>query len=189
MAAKDQQQGTAAEERRTPHSVEDATRRNVELIRRLDRAAVAHAGLADRAAALVARWCGRIGFVWLHLVWFTAWILCNTLPGWPHFDPYPFTFLTLVVSLEAIFLATFVLMAQNHEMRITERRNQLDLQINLFTQQQNTRMLQLLDRIGERIGLEDHDPGLQAFEEAMRPEKLIEQIEQADGRDGASKRR
>ena len=52
------------------------------------------------------------------------------LPGLPHFDPYPFTFLTLCVSLEAIFLSSFILIAQNYEMRVTERRSQLDQHFN-----------------------------------------------------------
>jgi uncharacterized membrane protein len=50
--------------------------------------------------------------------------------GVKHIDPFPFTFLTLVVSLEAIFLSTFILISQNHDTRISERRNHLDLQIN-----------------------------------------------------------
>ena len=69
----------------------------------------------------------------------------NDLPGVPHFDPFPFTFLTLVVSLEAIFLSAFILISQNHETRLSERRNQLDLQINLLTEQENTKMLKLLE--------------------------------------------
>lgn len=165
---------------RAPRSVDEATRRNVEVMRRLDQATARHAGAADRAAALVAGWCGRIEFVWLHVVWFGAWILWNTLPGLPRFDPYPFTFLTLVVSLEAIFLATFVLMAQNHEMRITERRAQLDLQINLLAEQQSTRTLQLLVRVAERLGVAYDEAAVRAFEQAARPEALLAQIERAD---------
>jgi uncharacterized membrane protein len=69
-------------------------------------------------------------FVWVHVVWFGLWILINPIPGVKHIDPFPFTFLTLVVSLEAIFLSTFILISQNHDTRISERRNYLDLQIN-----------------------------------------------------------
>lgn len=165
---------------RAPRSAQEATRRNVEVMRQLDQATAQHAGPADRAAARVAQWCGRIQFVWLHVAWFSAWILCNSLPGLPRFDPYPFTFLVLVVSLEAIFLATFVLMAQNHEMRITERRAQLDLQINLLAEQQSTRTLQLLVRVADRLGVEHDAASSRAFEQAARPEALLAQIERAD---------
>ncbi|MDB5849018.1 MAG: hypothetical protein JWP29_2770 [Rhodoferax sp.] len=164
---------------RAPASVEDVTRVNVELIRQLDQAAVDKGSAAGRVAGLVACYCGRMQFVWLHVAWFGGWILVNTLRGLPHFDPYPFTFLTMVVSLEAIFLSTFVLMSQNHEMRISERRNQLDLQINLLTEQENTKMLQLLERIAAKVGVDEDDPTVKVLEEATRPDKLIEQIEKA----------
>jgi uncharacterized membrane protein len=115
-------------------------------------------------------------FVWVHMIWFGAWVILNVLPGIPHFDLFPFTFLTLVVSLEAIFLSTFILISQNHETRLSERRNQLDLQINLLTEQENTKMLKLLERIAEKVGaVTNDDLTLQVLE----PEKLVEQIEKA----------
>jgi uncharacterized membrane protein len=73
------------------------------------------------------------------------------VPGVDHFDPFPFTFLTLIVSLEAIFLSTFILISQNYETRLSERRNQLDLQINLLSEQE-TKMLRILERIAKRWG-------------------------------------
>jgi uncharacterized membrane protein len=113
---------------------------------------------------------------------FAAWLILNIIPGIDHFDPFPFTFLTLVVSLEAIFLSTFILISQNLEMRLSERRNQLDLQINLLTEQENTKMLTILERIAERVGAKtDDDPSLQVLEQATQPEKLIDQIEEAQG--------
>jgi uncharacterized membrane protein len=85
-----------------------------------------------------------------------------------------------VVSLEAIFLATFILISQNHETRLSERRNHLDLQINLLSEQENTKMLKILGRIAERVGVKiDDDPSVQVLEQATRPEKLVDQIEEA----------
>jgi uncharacterized membrane protein len=111
------------------------------------------------------------------MIWFGAWVILNVLPGIPHFDLFPFTFLTLVVSLEAIFLSTFILISQNHETRLSERRNQLDLQINLLTEQENTKMLKLLERIAEKVGaVTNDDLTLQVLEQATRPEKLVEQF-------------
>ena len=165
---------------RRPRSVADVTRENVQAMRKLEELAVAHRTLADRVAEFVARFCGSITFVWMHVVLFAAWIGWNAVPGLPHFDPYPFTFLTLCVSLEAIFLASFILIAQNYEMRITERRAQLDLQINLLAEQENTKMLQLLDRMARKMGLyEEDDPEIQVLEQATRPETLARQIDDA----------
>ena len=168
--------------RGTPHprSVADVTADNVAAMHRLEELALAHRSLADRIAELVARFCGSIIFVWIHVALFAAWIVWNTVPGMHHFDPYPFTFLTLCVSLEAIFLSSFILISQNYEMRITDRRNQLDLQINLLAEQENTKMLQLLERIAQKVGAgEASDAEVRALEQATRPEKLVEQIEAA----------
>jgi uncharacterized membrane protein len=165
---------------RQARSVDDVTRANVQAMRKLDELAVARRTVADRIAEFVASFCGSITFVWIHAAWFAAWLLWNALPGLPHFDPYPFTFLTLCVSLEAIFLSAFILISQNYEMRISERRNHLDLQINLLSEQENTKMLQLLDRMAKKMGLYDEDdPEIKVLEQATRPEMLARQIEDA----------
>jgi uncharacterized membrane protein len=63
------------------------------------------------------------------------------------------------VSLEAIFLSTFILISQNHETRLSERRNQLDLQVNLLSEQENTKMLTIIARIAKKLGVRtDDDP-------------------------------
>jgi uncharacterized membrane protein len=85
---------------------EDVTRQNVHAMRQLEEAAMAKRTRADRVAAAIARFCGSMTFAWMHVALFSAWIGYNTLPWFHPFDPYPFTFLTLVVSLEAIFLST-----------------------------------------------------------------------------------
>ena len=63
---------------------------------------------------------------------------------------------------------------------LTERRNHLDLQINLLTEQENTKMLKLLERMAQKIGVTtEDDPSVQVLEQSTRPEKLVEQIEEA----------
>src|SRR4051812_1427669 len=155
-------------------------RRNVERIRSMERWSKRNRTWADRVAELVARFCGHMGFVWVHTILFAAWIGWNTMPSLPRFDPYPFTFLTLCVSLEAIFLSSFILIAQNYEMRLTERRTQLDLQINLLAEQENTMILKLLQSMARKMGaLEEDDPDIEALAEAVRPETISQEIESA----------
>jgi uncharacterized membrane protein len=158
----------------------DVTRENVEAMRRLEEAQMRRRTTADRIASGIARFCGSMTFVWIHVAVFALWIGYNTMPGTARFDPYPFTFLTLVVSLEAIFLSTFILISQNYDMRISERRNQLDLQINLLAEQENTKILQVLELIAKKVGahIED-DAQIRALEEATRPDSLVRQIEDA----------
>jgi uncharacterized membrane protein len=163
------------------------TQRNVQTIAQLEQAAKVQRPKSDQVADVIANFCGSMPFVWVHLIWFVVWIILDTAPGIKHFDPYPFNFLTLVVSLEAIFLSTFILISQNHETRLAEKRNQLDLQVNLLTEQENTKMLTLLGRIAEKVGAKtDDDPTLQVLEQATRPEQLVDQIEQATKQSAAN---
>lgn len=160
-----------------PRTVDELTENNVRAMQRMECAANVQRGPMDRIADRISAFGSTSLFVWLHALAFTVWIAWNTLPGLPHFDPYPFTFLTLVVSLEAIFLSSFILISQNRAATVSERRNQLDLQINLLTEQENTKMLRLLQRMADKFGVEDDDdPSLHVLEQAMRPEKLAEQI-------------
>jgi uncharacterized membrane protein len=170
-----------------PRTVEDMTRRNVQTIVQLEQAAKVQRPRSDQVADVIANFCGSMPFVWAHLIWFAVWIIVDTVPGIKHFDPFPFNFLTLIVSLEAIFLSTFILISQNHETRLSEKRNQLDLQVNLLTEQENTKMLTLLGRIAEKVGVKiDDDPSLQVLEQATRPEQLVNQIEQATNQSAVS---
>src|ERR1700674_4275505 len=104
-------------------AADQLTQRNVEAILQLEQAAKDQRTRSDLVAEGIANFCGSMVFVWVHVIWFVVWALINVVPGVPHIDPFPFTFLTLVVSLEAIFLSTFILISQNHDTRISERRN------------------------------------------------------------------
>jgi uncharacterized membrane protein len=87
----------------------------------------------DRAADGITKFAGSMSFVYLHVGWFVVWILLNAgLVGSALiFDDFPFGLLTLVVSLEAIFLSTFVMISQNREAARADIRAQLDFETNL----------------------------------------------------------
>ena len=155
------------------------TRQNVEAISKLEEAQREQRTPTDRIADVIAKFCGSMTFVWVHVVWFGVWIGYNIVPGVKHIDPFPFTFLTLVVSLEAIFLSTFILISQNHDTRISERRNHLDLQINLLTEQENTMMINMLRAIAEKVGVDlSNDSMVEVMGEEVQPDRLVQQIEQ-----------
>jgi uncharacterized membrane protein len=159
-------------------SAEQLTEQNVETVTRLEKEAREQRSSTDRLAEKIASFCGSMTFVWVHVIWFGGWILLNLIPGLPHVDPFPFTFLTLIVSLEAIFLSTFILISQNLDSRISERRSHLDLQLNLLSEQENTKMIVMLHAIAAKVGADlTQDPHLKALSEETQPERLIEQIE------------
>lgn len=159
-------------------SLHDLTQRNVELIKELEESARQERSRSDKIAEIIADFCGSMTFVWVHIIWFGAWIMINVVPGLSHLDPFPFTFLTLVVSLEAIFLSTFILISQNHDAKISDRRNHLDLQINLLSEQENTKMIAMLQAIAAKVGADlEEDPHLQAMSAETEPEKVVRQIQ------------
>jgi uncharacterized membrane protein len=88
-----------------------------------------------------------------HVIWFAAWTIVNVgaIRAWKPFDPFPFPFLTMTVSLEAIFLALFVLASQNRLAHQSDKRAHLDLQVNLLAEREMTAVLQLLQDIAAHL--------------------------------------
>jgi uncharacterized membrane protein len=98
--------------------------------------------LENRVADQITRFAGSMTFVYLHIVWFAAWILLGV-------EHYPYGLLTMIVSLEAIFLSTFVMISQN---RADEKRQVLaDHQWQTVQEedQQNQQLLELSNQILE----------------------------------------
>ena len=129
--------------------------RNIRDIARLENEALHQRSLTDRVSDTITRFAGSSVFILLHIVWFIVWVVLNLgrIPAIQPFDPYPFTFLTMVVSLEAIFLSIFVLISQNRISHQANHRAHLDLQINLLAEQKNTIMLRMLESLCERQGI------------------------------------
>jgi uncharacterized membrane protein len=136
----------AAAKKEAPRSVSTHMERNVRAIAKLEHEAMQQRTPADRVSDAITRVAGSAAFVALHGVLFTVWITINVgeVRSVPIFDPYPFNFLTLVVSLEAIFLSIFVLMSQNRAARLGDRRAHLDLQIDLLAERELTAILHML---------------------------------------------
>ena len=164
----------------SPKSAQELTQRNIESVAALDAATKSQRSRTDRVADMIAAFCGSMAFVYVHLVWFAVWIVINlsVMPKALRFDPFPYQFLTLAVSLEAIFLSTFILISQNRQSRLSDRRNHLDLQINLLAEQENSKMLLMLQSIMQKLDIDDTDPEVEIFETATRPDELARQIEE-----------
>ena len=89
--------------------------------------------LEDKFADKITNFAGSLNFVYLHLVWFVIWIADNigVFGSGRKFDEFPFGLLTMIVSLEAIFLSTFVMVSQNRQAKRSEMRAQIDFESNL----------------------------------------------------------
>jgi uncharacterized membrane protein len=169
-----------------PGSVEELTRRNVERIQALEREEHGKATTADRVADAIANFVGSIAFAWVTVVLIGGWVVGNLLvPPDDRIDSFPYPLLTLVLSIEAIFLSIFILMSQNRAAHVSEKRSHLDLQLNLLSEQENTKMLLMLEDIAQAIGHKTlSDPEVRVLKQATEPEALSRQIDQATDEGG-----
>lgn len=147
----------------------------IEVRRQLDR----QESLITKIADAVTGFCGSFTFVYLHIFWFSGWILWNTgALGLTPFDEYPFGLLTTTVSLEAIFLSMFVLISQNRMTALADQRADLDLQVNLLAEYEITKVLQIVDAIADHLDIEvGKDPELEGLEVQVSPDKVLQQME------------
>ena len=135
----------------------------------------------ERFADHITKFSGSVPFVYLHTAWFGAWVVVNLgLTPFPVFDAFPFGLLTMAVSLEAIFLATFVLLSQNRMQLLADRRADLDLHINLLAEHEITRILAGVHAIAERLGVILDAGDFDELKREVSPQKVMEAIEQRD---------
>lgn len=114
--------------------------------------------------------CGSSTFLFLHILWFVGWIVINmgAFPDViPPFNPFPFGLMTMIVSLEAIFLAIFILVSQNRISYIGTLRDEFHLRVNLIAEEEITKILELLAEIRKEMGIKKEDPELQEMLERI----------------------
>lgn len=135
---------------------------------------------AEKIADWMTRNGGSVKFLTASVLLFVFWILINTglIKGIPIFDPYPFILLTTFVSLEAIVLATFVLMSQNRNIKIDDLREEVDLQINLMAQKEITKVMRMLALLLEKNGIDlSQDPELKKMVRPVSEEEIEKRLE------------
>ena len=122
--------------------------------------------LQNRIADKITTFAGSMGFVYLHVAWFVVWIVTGTVWG---FDAYPFGLLTMIVSLEAIFLSTFVMISQNradakrqviadHQWQLVQLEDKQNCQLLALSQQ----ILDLTAAVHHCVGANPDQPAVPA---------------------------
>ena len=121
--------------------------------------------IADDLTAI----CGSTAFLILHVIIFATWIAINLdyVPWIVPFDPFPFGLLTMVVSLEAIFLSIFVLVSQNRSSYISTIRDEVHLGVNLIAEEEITKILEVLAEIRKELGIKKPDSQLERMLERI----------------------
>jgi uncharacterized membrane protein len=128
---------------------------HIDLIARHEQEFAEKRTASERMGDAVAGFAGSMKFVALHLLLFSCWISWNSLSAFQMrwFDPYPFPMLDTIVALEAILLASFILMRQQRMSRRADEREHLMLQVMLLTEKETTALLQINREMAEKFGM------------------------------------
>ena len=144
----------------SPPKISGSVKGNIESIAQLEQEFVRQRSRIDRLGETISRYAGSIGFFVAHAFGVAGWVAINAgMTAFRPFDPYPFSFLGVLVSLEAVFLSTFVLMTQKRQARQAEHWAHLNLQIGLLSEQEATKMLQMLTMVCNRLGMATSQDG------------------------------
>ena len=133
------------------------------------------------AAIVIARFIGSFGFVYSHLVLFGLWTFANTIgfAGLPKLDPELF-YMATFAAVEAIFLTTLVLINQNQMAAAADKRAELDLQVNLLTEHELTRLLHLVSAVADRLNVRsDVDEEIEELKQDVAVSDVLDKIEEA----------
>jgi uncharacterized membrane protein len=160
-------------------SLHELTQRNVDLIGQMEKVSEAHRTMGEKAADAFAATVGSWTFLIVQTVLLGVWIIINLVAWSYRWDPYPFILLNLVLSFQAAYAAPIIMMSQNRQARLSERRNHLDLQINLLAEQESTEILRLLRKLCVKSGVcLDGEADVKAMTQATHPQELVDQIQQ-----------
>jgi uncharacterized membrane protein len=155
-------------------------RRNIETLRDQRKEAARSASREEKLADAITAFTGSMRFVYLHLVLYGGWIAWNLIPGFPHFDP-SFVILAMEASVEAIFLSTFVLISQNRALVATDKRDELDLHINLLAEHELTRLIEMVSAIAGKLEVRtDAEREVAEITKDVAPERVLSEIERQD---------
>src|ERR1700690_794390 len=163
------------------HAKKNPTQHNIEAIAKLEQDALERPLVAERVSEAIAKFIGSVAFLFLQILVVLAWtaINLNLIPVVRAFDPFPFGILALVISSESVILTIFVLMSQNRMTRQAERRSHLDLQVGMLAEQELTTMLEMQQKICQRIGVDvaASTTELQGFAATTDVHKLASELE------------
>ncbi len=157
------------------------TQLNIDAIAKLEHDALHRRTFTERTSDAIAKFIGSVAFLLLQVMLVLSWSAINLgfIPAVKPFDPFPFGILALVISSESVVLTIFVLISQNRMTRQAERRSHLDLQVGILAEQELTTLLQMQNKICQRLGIdvESAKRELKNFSAATDVHKLASELE------------
>jgi uncharacterized membrane protein len=174
----------------TDAGINDRIKRNIESIAQLEQGFNRRRTFADRVSDAVSAFAGSFRFVAANAAVIVGWILWNLLaPREVRFDP-SLTALQLLIASEAILLSAFVLMSQNRQNRQAEHWAHVELQISMLAEQENTKLLEMMQNICHALGMDKtaRDAELKELSEQLPVATLAEEVGKARQTDEAGAR-
>ncbi len=154
---------------------------NIQAIISAEQAANRRRSRCEAIYEFVGNSIGTLTFVGLQLMGVILWILINAalIPSVRPFDPFPFPILNQIIALEAVLMTAFVLMKQNRMSKLGDRRAHLNLQINLLTERETTKIIGMLLEIGKRFDIQHgvFDEESRQLSRLLAIETLIETLQ------------
>ena len=148
------------------------------IIAAMEKAAANHRTRGEHVADRIAAWVGSWAFIITQTAILLLWITVNVTAWVRRWDPYPFVLLNLALSFQSAYAAPILMISQNRQAKLAERRNHLDLQINMLGEQETTEILRLLHLICERSGIRvDQNGSGRALEEETKHAEIVRQIQ------------
>lgn len=157
---------------------------NIRMLEERRRREAREASASDRIARAITNFTGSMTFVVVHVILYGFWIIANL--GWvPGVAPWDETFVVLAMeaSVEAIFLSTFVLINQNRQAAMADRRADLDLHVGLLAEDELTKLARAIHRIADKLGVDLDEDALHEVEKNVNPERVLDALEPAGTRD------
>lgn len=162
----------------------ESIRRRRRVIRSIEKRLDDRMSPLEKFSDRLVRGFGTVWFLILNGLFFLIWILINTgyVVGVAAFDPYPFILLTMVVSLEAIFLSIFVLIAQNQESKVSKLREEIDIQVNMIAEQEITKVIHMVSYLMKHLNVPiEKDPELKRMMRPLDTDEIEAELERQLG--------
>lgn len=137
-------------------------------------------GWQDKLASVISHFAGSMTFLLVHVVIIGLWVIvnCRWIPGVRPFDP-TLVRLAVTVSVEEVFLATFILMTQRRMMTQGDRRADLNLQISLLAEFEVTRLIAMTREIAKAMNIKEmNEAELEELAKDIAPERVLERIDE-----------
>jgi uncharacterized membrane protein len=154
---------------------------NIDTVVRLEEEQEKSITRAHRLSETIGKFAGRPAFAIIQIIVAMLWIAVNSGLARPApFDPYPFPLLSMILALEAVLLASFVLIRQTRMSEKADQRGHLDLQINLLAEKEATKVIQMLQKMSHHLGIKDQtmDPEVKELSKDTEVEEVARELQE-----------